>query len=87
MTIHPEECTAFKKDTRLGLLEIRNQLAVLEEDAANIVESCDGGMFTLALNDARKYMQFGIDTLDLILDSLPYYGVCPREVSDDDDLV
>ena len=47
-------------------------------------------MFTFAMNDARKYMQFSIDALDLILDSLPYYGICKRkdnEVSGDDDLV
>ena len=90
MTIHSEECTYFEKDTRRSLLEIRNQLAVLEEDAANIVENCDGGMFTLAMNDARKYMQFAIDAFDLILDSLPYYGICRRkdkEVSGDDDLI
>lgn len=82
MTVPPEELSDFERDVRRGLLEVRNQLAVLEEDLGNVVETCDGGMFTLAMNDTRKYMQFSIDALDLMLDSFPYYGVCQRKSDD-----
>ena len=82
MTVHPNELSEFERDVRRGLLEVRNQLAMLEEDLGNVVETCDGGMFTLAMNDTRNYVQFSIDALDLMLDSFLYYGVCPRKADD-----
>lgn len=92
MKLLPDKLDSFQHGVKCALLEIRSQLVVLEEDLGNIVEMCDGGMFTLAMNDTRKYAQFSIDALDLLLDSFPYYGVFPRadadaEVTGNEDLL